>query len=276
MTGTRTAGEQPAAKAGAAATRGGSAAPTAVRVTFLPSGQTAAASRGASLLDVAVKAGVEIDAPCGGQGRCGRCKVTVKGDGVARRPSAHLSAAEVEAGLALACTATRRGRRRPSPSRRPRSDGSGLAATPSPSPRPCRSPATGGRTPRCGWSTWTSNRPRWPTTRVTSTACSARWPSSTVSRRSAPSCRCSAASAATCAWPTGRSRSPSRCATGCTAPTCRRASSASTPASSASAAWASPSTSARRRSSPTSSTSRRGASSTPRAPTTSRSPAATT
>ena len=47
--------------------------------------------------------------------------------------------------------------------------------------------------------------------------------------------------------PTGRSPSPSRCATGCTAPTCRRVSSASTRASSASAAWASPSTSARRR-----------------------------
>ena len=106
MTGTRTAGEQPAASGGAAARRGGPAAPVAVCVTFLPSGQTAAASRGASLLDVAVEAGVEIDAPCGGQGRCGRCKVTITGDGVARRPGPHLSAEEVVAGQALACQAT--------------------------------------------------------------------------------------------------------------------------------------------------------------------------
>jgi uncharacterized 2Fe-2S/4Fe-4S cluster protein (DUF4445 family) len=82
------------------------AAPAAVSVLFAPSGRTAEVARGASLLDAAEAAGVEIDAPCGGQGRCGRCKVTVSDDGIVRRPSAHLGVAEVEAGLALACTTT--------------------------------------------------------------------------------------------------------------------------------------------------------------------------
>jgi uncharacterized 2Fe-2S/4Fe-4S cluster protein (DUF4445 family) len=103
MSGTRTSGRR-GAQDGA-----GGAAPAAVRVTFLPDGQSATAVKGTSLLDVAVEAGVAVDAPCGGQGRCGRCKVSVEGDGVAHRPSAHLSAAESEAGVALACQATLEG-----------------------------------------------------------------------------------------------------------------------------------------------------------------------
>ena len=78
-----------------------------MRVTFLPSGQTAAASRGASLLDVAVEAGVEIDAPCGGQGRCGRCKVTIDG-GRRREPPERPPDAPPRSkpAYALACQAT--------------------------------------------------------------------------------------------------------------------------------------------------------------------------
>jgi uncharacterized 2Fe-2S/4Fe-4S cluster protein (DUF4445 family) len=98
--GPRRAGAQ--GPAGAAA-HGGAAAPA--RVTFLPSGLTVEVRPGVTLLDVAEAAGVEIDAPCGGQGRCGRCKVTVQGDGVARRASAHLSAEEAAEGVALACKA---------------------------------------------------------------------------------------------------------------------------------------------------------------------------
>ncbi len=75
------------------------------RVTFLPSGLSVETPVGRVLLDVAVAAGVGVDAPCGGQGRCGRCKVTVSG-GVERGPHVHLSADEVAAGFALACQAT--------------------------------------------------------------------------------------------------------------------------------------------------------------------------
>ena len=79
------------------------AARTRVRVTFKPSGLVAEGSPGVSLLDLATEAGIDIDAPCGGQGRCGRCKVRVEGEGVRRRESAHLSATDAAAGHALAC-----------------------------------------------------------------------------------------------------------------------------------------------------------------------------
>jgi uncharacterized 2Fe-2S/4Fe-4S cluster protein (DUF4445 family) len=74
-------------------------------VTFLPGGLSVDAAHGASLLDVAESAGVAVDAPCGGQGRCGRCKVTIAGEAAQRR-HAHLSADEVSAGAALACQTT--------------------------------------------------------------------------------------------------------------------------------------------------------------------------
>ena len=103
MSETRTAGPRKARdETGGAAD---AAPPAAARVTFLPSGLTVEAGRGASLLDVAAKAGVEIDAPCGGQGRCGRCKVRIEGDGVESRPSVHLGAEEAAQGFALACLA---------------------------------------------------------------------------------------------------------------------------------------------------------------------------
>jgi uncharacterized 2Fe-2S/4Fe-4S cluster protein (DUF4445 family) len=76
---------------------------TSASVTFLPDGTSVEVEVGSSLLEAAAAGGVEIDAPCGGQGRCGRCKVQVQGDGVKRRPSAHLSADDIAAGYALAC-----------------------------------------------------------------------------------------------------------------------------------------------------------------------------
>jgi uncharacterized 2Fe-2S/4Fe-4S cluster protein (DUF4445 family) len=72
-------------------------------VAFLPDGRSVEVEVGSSLLEAASAGGIEIDAPCGGQGRCGRCKVTVQGDAVERRPSANLSPEEIAAGCALAC-----------------------------------------------------------------------------------------------------------------------------------------------------------------------------
>jgi uncharacterized 2Fe-2S/4Fe-4S cluster protein (DUF4445 family) len=87
----------------APATVDGRTAPNGVVVAFLPGGEMTRVSSGTSLLDAAVAAGVEIDAPCGGQGRCGRCKVTVRGEGLRRRDNARLTADDVAAGAALAC-----------------------------------------------------------------------------------------------------------------------------------------------------------------------------
>jgi uncharacterized 2Fe-2S/4Fe-4S cluster protein (DUF4445 family) len=58
---------------------------------------------GTTLSDAALEAGIELNIPCGGQGRCGRCAVIVEEGAVRRRSTLRLSAADVETGYALAC-----------------------------------------------------------------------------------------------------------------------------------------------------------------------------
>ncbi len=61
---------------------------------------------GALLSDVARQAGLEINMPCGGQGRCGRCAViTHNGSRVRRRSTVRLSPADLAEGYVLACQA---------------------------------------------------------------------------------------------------------------------------------------------------------------------------
>jgi len=71
--------------------------------TFHPSGQTARVPAGASLSDAIEAAGLSVNLPCGGQGRCGRCKVVVEEGRVQRRAISRLSGTELEQGYALAC-----------------------------------------------------------------------------------------------------------------------------------------------------------------------------
>ena len=58
---------------------------------------------GKLLSEAALQAGVDLNMPCGGQGRCGRCAVIVPDGGVRRRVTLRLSAQDLEAGYALAC-----------------------------------------------------------------------------------------------------------------------------------------------------------------------------
>ena len=58
---------------------------------------------GTLLVEAARQMGVDIQQPCGGQGRCGRCAVMVSSGQVRRRSVLRLSEADVEAGFALAC-----------------------------------------------------------------------------------------------------------------------------------------------------------------------------
>ena len=81
---------------------------TRLLVAFKPYGVKVAAQPGASLLDLASEAGVTVETPCGGQGRCGRCKVRFADPATARsafrvRSSAHLKPEEQAEGYALAC-----------------------------------------------------------------------------------------------------------------------------------------------------------------------------
>jgi uncharacterized 2Fe-2S/4Fe-4S cluster protein (DUF4445 family) len=58
---------------------------------------------GTLLVEVARRAGIEIQQPCGGQGRCGRCAVRVESGQVRRRSVLRLSKPDIDVGYALAC-----------------------------------------------------------------------------------------------------------------------------------------------------------------------------
>jgi len=76
---------------------------TTYRVRFLPSDCEVEVPAGALIGDAARQAGLTINMPCGGQGRCGRCAVIVEEGAVRRRSTQRLSPEDVTAGYALAC-----------------------------------------------------------------------------------------------------------------------------------------------------------------------------
>jgi len=78
-------------------------------VVFKPSGQVVEVEVGTLLSDAAVAAGVALNLPCGGQGRCGRCRVRVAHGNVSHRSGVRLSSAELEEGWALGCQAVIKG-----------------------------------------------------------------------------------------------------------------------------------------------------------------------
>ncbi|MBN1955603.1 MAG: DUF4445 domain-containing protein [Anaerolineae bacterium] len=79
---------------------------TTYKVRFLPQDVTVEVPEGTLLGEAARLAGIDVQMPCGGQGRCGRCAVIVKEGNVHRRPTQRLSPDDVAIGLALACQAT--------------------------------------------------------------------------------------------------------------------------------------------------------------------------
>lgn len=72
-------------------------------VTFQPDGVTVEAARGKSLLEVAAAAGVAVNAVCGGDGVCGKCRVIVKSGKVTAKPNIFLDRLDIQRGVALAC-----------------------------------------------------------------------------------------------------------------------------------------------------------------------------
>lgn len=75
-------------------------------VTFDVAEKPVRVATGTLLSEAAQQAGVDLNQPCGGQGRCGRCVVRVTEDGgVRRRSTLRLSDADVAQGYALACQA---------------------------------------------------------------------------------------------------------------------------------------------------------------------------
>lgn len=72
-------------------------------VYFKTPGKTVEVEKGASLMDAARKAGVFVDAPCGGKGHCGKCRVKVLSGENRYRPSHLLTQEELNQGIRLAC-----------------------------------------------------------------------------------------------------------------------------------------------------------------------------
>ncbi len=82
---------------------------SAAIVVFKPTGQVVEVEVGTLLSDAAVEAGIDLNLPCGGQGRCGRCRVKVEHGAISRRRGTRLTSAEQEAGWALSCQAVVKG-----------------------------------------------------------------------------------------------------------------------------------------------------------------------
>ncbi len=72
-------------------------------LTFKPDGRQVQVPEGTLITEAAEQAGIELNIPCGGQGRCGRCAVVVEEGEVQRRSTARLSQEALEEGYALAC-----------------------------------------------------------------------------------------------------------------------------------------------------------------------------
>ena len=77
--------------------------PRRATVTFLPGGVAVSVPPGTSLLDAAAAAGVQIAAPCGGEGACGECRVKVEA-GAVEHAGGCLGPADLAAGWVLACS----------------------------------------------------------------------------------------------------------------------------------------------------------------------------
>ncbi len=77
--------------------------PGDVKVRFVPFGLSVTVRKGTTVLEACTAAGIILDAVCGGEGQCGRCKVIVKGNATSQ-DSTHLTKAEIASGVALACT----------------------------------------------------------------------------------------------------------------------------------------------------------------------------
>ena len=78
-----------------------------IKIVVEDQGKKCVCEAGSCLLDVLRENRVRIDAPCGGSGRCGKCKVCVVGGElpVTAEDRAFLSEREITTGVRLACTA---------------------------------------------------------------------------------------------------------------------------------------------------------------------------
>jgi uncharacterized 2Fe-2S/4Fe-4S cluster protein (DUF4445 family) len=74
-----------------------------MKVFFKPTNRSSKAGSKENLLEVATRADVHINASCGGQGTCGKCKVLVEDGKVKTKSTGNLTNKEIANGYVLAC-----------------------------------------------------------------------------------------------------------------------------------------------------------------------------
>ena len=72
-------------------------------IRFLPQGVSVPVATGETILSHAIRAGVPLLSPCGGEKRCGKCRVIVAGEAAGGDDPGILSGADLRAGVRLAC-----------------------------------------------------------------------------------------------------------------------------------------------------------------------------
>ena len=75
-------------------------------ITFQPHNRPVEVNPGTNLIQAAMEAGVHINASCGGEGVCGKCRVMIEAGSVENGLSAKLDAEDIAKGYRLACKAT--------------------------------------------------------------------------------------------------------------------------------------------------------------------------
>jgi len=76
------------------------------QITFLPHNMSITVPSGTSIIQAALDAGVHINASCGGEGVCGKCRVRIEEGSVADGVSEKLDPEDVQKGYRLACRST--------------------------------------------------------------------------------------------------------------------------------------------------------------------------
>lgn len=74
-------------------------------ITFLPHNRAITVSSGESLIRAALQAGVHINASCGGEGVCGKCRVLIEKGSVSGGISERITKEDIAKGYRLACLA---------------------------------------------------------------------------------------------------------------------------------------------------------------------------
>lgn len=80
--------------------------PPEYRIRFLPIDRIIPAERGENLLEIAMKAGVHINASCGGRGVCGKCRVRIAEGPLESSAHPSLTESDYAAGFRLACASS--------------------------------------------------------------------------------------------------------------------------------------------------------------------------